>query len=131
MALIDSSDVTISWNSAPLTEVDECNGIQIERSTSDSVPFGADVRKKRVSGFFISEDVTLKVPLDDTAGTDFMLLWADYKANTERTFEVSLGASVSRSLSMTIIKANPILVGGEITFYEFTLANTGGTLTEA
>jgi hypothetical protein len=130
MAVIDSSDVVLKYNSSALTAVEDCNGIQLEWATSDSLPFGADLKRKRVVGVLIPGDVTGKVPLDDTGGSDYMLLHADCVAKTARTFEVECGATISRQLTMTCIKCDPILAGGDVTMAEFTLVNTGATLTE-
>jgi len=130
MALADSSDIVISWNAAPLTTVEECNGIQLEMASGDSLPFGADLKRKRVTGVRIPDDVTFKVPFDDGAGTDFTILNAAFKAGTAAAFKVAIGATVHRTLTMTPTKCNPIPAGGETTMVEITLVNTGTALTE-
>lgn len=130
MAFADSSDIVLSWSGAPLTAVEECNGIQIEMASGEALPFGADLRKKRVTGIRIPDDVTFKIPFDDTAGTDFTILNAAFKAKTEAAFKVAIGATVYRQLSMTPVKCNPVLAGGETTMVEVTLVNTGTALTE-
>jgi hypothetical protein len=130
MAFADSSDIVISWSGAPLTAVEDCNGIQIEMASGETLPYGADLRKKRVTGIRIPDDVTFKVPFDDAGGSDFTILNAAFKAKTEVAFKVAIGATVYRQLSMTPTKCNPIITGGETTMCEVTLANTGATLTE-
>jgi len=135
MALVASNDAAIKWNAAELTAVEECGGIQWELESGEYLPFGSDMRRKRVTGVYVAEDVTLRVPMNTTAGSDYMLLNADYKAKTERAFKVEYdsGGTVYRQLNMTIVKANPILSNssGEVTMVEFTLVNTGATKSES
>jgi hypothetical protein len=130
MAFADSSDVIFSWAGSPLTAVEDCNGIQIELASGESLPYGADLRKKRVTGIRIADDVTFKVPFDDAGGSDFTILNAAHKAKTEAAFKGAIGATVYRQLNMTCTKCNPIPAGGETVMAEITLVNTGTALTE-
>lgn len=130
MAFAGSNDIVLSWAGAPLTAVEDCNGISWELASGESLPFGATLRKKRVIGVLIPEDVTFKVPFDDAAGSDFTILNAAFKAKTEAAFKVAIGATVYRQLDMTVTKLNPVLAGGEVTMIEGTLVNTGATMTE-
>lgn len=128
--LLGSDDLVISWNAAALTAVEDFSGISWELATGDLCPFGSDMKRKAVTGIFVADDVTLKVPMNDTAGSDFMVLNAAAKAKTECALKAAYGATYYRQLSMTITKANPVPAGGEITMVEFTLVNSGATRTE-
>jgi hypothetical protein len=130
MPILGSDQVEISWEAAELTAIEECNGIVLELASGELCPFGANLKRKAVVGVQIADDVTFKVPMNDTAGSDFVIMDAAYKAKTEGTFKVMYGATYYRSLEMTATKCNPIPSGGEITMVEVTLVNTGDTLTE-
>lgn len=130
MALAGSNDITISWAGSPLTAVEECSGIQYELANGDALPFGSSLQRKRVIGVRIPDNVTLSIPFDDAAGSDFTILNTAFKARTEAAFKVTIGSTVSREISMTAIKCNPVLAGGEVTMVEVELAPTGSTLTE-
>jgi len=133
MPLLGSVDAAILWNAAELTAVEECPGIAWELETGELLPIGGDLRRKAVTGVYVADDVSIKVPMDSTAGSDYMLLNADYKAKTARALRVNYdgAAAIYRSLTMTITKANPVIVNGQITMVEFTLVNTGTTKTES
>lgn len=134
MPLVASHETTIKWNGAALTAVEDCDGIKWELESGEFLPYGADLRRKRVTGVYVPEDVTLRVPMNTTAGSDYVVLNADYKAKTERAFRVeyNTGGSFYRQLNMTIVKANPIIstASGEVTMVEFVLVCTGSTKSE-
>ena len=130
MALVDSSDIEVSWEAAPLTAVEDCNGINVELATGERLPYGADLKYKNVTGIRISDDVTFKVPLDDTAGSDFVILAGVHKAKSVGTLKVKYGSTYYRSLEMVCTRCNPIPVGGEVVMVEITLVNNTATLTE-
>lgn len=129
-----SDDNAIKWNAAELTEVEECDGIKWELESGEYLPFGSDLRRKRITGVSIADDVTLRVPMNHTAGSDYMLLNADYKAKTARAFRVDYDSAATyyRQLTMTIVSCNPILsnASGEVTMVEVKMVNTGSTITE-
>ena len=129
-----SDDNAIKWNGAELTEVEECDGIKWELESGEFLPFGSDLRRKRVTGVYVAEDVTLRVPMNHTAGSDYMLLNADYKAKTERALRVDYDSAGTyyRELDMTIVSCNPIVStqSGEVTMVEVKMVNTGSAIAE-
>jgi hypothetical protein len=134
MTLHASDAAAIKWNAGELTAVEECSGIMWELENGEYLPYGSDLRRKRITGVYVADDVTLRVPFNTTAGSDYLLLNADYKAKTERAFRVEYDAAGTfyRQLNMTITKCNPIIsnASGEVTMVEVTLVNTGTTKSE-
>ena len=130
MALIDSSTVVISWAGAELTDVEDCNGINLEYGTKEMLPYHATLKKKAVTGIQIADDVTFKVPMNDTGGSSYAILEAARRAKTEAAFKVAYGATYYRQLNMTCIKLNPVPGGGDVVMVEVTLVNTGTAVTQ-
>lgn len=130
MALIDGSDVVISWNGAELTAVEDCNGINLEYATREFLPYHADLKHKKVTGIQIADDVTFKVPMNDAGGSDYVILETARRAKTEAAFKVQYGATYYRQLTMAITKINPVPGGGDFVMAEVTLVNTGTAVTE-
>lgn len=128
--IISSDQVAISWNGSALTAVEDCSGINIELATGELLPFGASLKRKAVTGVKIADDVTLKVPMDDTGGSDFVILAAAHKAKTAAALKVQYGATYYRQLTMVPIACNPIPAGGDVQMVEVKLANTGTAVTE-
>ena len=129
-----SNDNAIKWNGAELTAVEDCDGIKWELESGEFLPYGSDLRRKRITGVTVADDVTLRVPMKHTAGSDYMLLNADYKAKTARALRVDYDAAGTyyRQLTMTIVSCNPIIstASGEVTMVEVKMVNTGSSITE-